>query len=219
MKPQSKYSMLEKREFAKQMRENPTPAEAHLWTFLRKEQLGYRFWRQQLLQGYVVDFYCPRARVAVEVDGSVHELELQARGDKLRENSLTEKSIRLVRFGNEEVFAAPQLVLRKIRHECEARVAPLKAVVFDLKQDSLNYRRSRSLCKSRKFEVKACEENGLEANILEDVTANELRKLSQQIIYFARQKSFPFTNYDSRPVAEKVNDQRYRLQEWLRKRA
>lgn len=213
------WTMNEKRAFAKTLRENPTAAEATLWEYLRKEQLGYRFWRQQLLQGYVVDFYCPRASLVVEVDGSVHELPQQACMDESREKALGKIGVGIVRFGNEEVLTSPQLILRKIRHECEARIAPLKAVVFDLKQDSINYRRSRTLCETRKFEVKSCGENGLQAEISEDVTENELRKLSQTIIQFARQKAFPFTNYDSRPAAEKVHSQKLALQEWLRKKA
>lgn len=212
--------MNEKRAFAKTLRENPTAAEATLWEYLRKEQLGYRFWRQQLLQGYVVDFYCPRASLVVEVDGSVHELPQQACMDESREKALGKIGVGIVRFGNEEVLTSPQLILRKIRHECEARIAPLKAVVFDLKQPSYNSRsRSRSLCESGKPPATSFAVSELNPSTFEEIGAEELRRLEQQVISFARQKAFPFTNYDSRPAAEKVHSQKLALQEWLKKKA
>jgi very-short-patch-repair endonuclease len=58
---------------ARKMRTDPTPEEASLWQSLRKCQLGgYKFRRQHVIGAYIVDFYCPQARMVVEVDGKVH---------------------------------------------------------------------------------------------------------------------------------------------------
>ena len=57
---------------AKELRRNPTPAERLLWAHLRRNQLGgYHFRRQQVISGFIVDFYCHRAAVAIEIDGAV----------------------------------------------------------------------------------------------------------------------------------------------------
>jgi very-short-patch-repair endonuclease len=58
---------------ARKLRANPTDAEIRLWSRLRRRQLeGYRFRRQQPIGRYVVDFFCPEAKLIIEVDGSQH---------------------------------------------------------------------------------------------------------------------------------------------------
>lgn len=62
-----------KRAFAKSLRANATEAERKLWALLRGRHLGgYRFRRQQPIGPYIVDFFCPSARLVVELDGSQH---------------------------------------------------------------------------------------------------------------------------------------------------
>ncbi len=58
------------------MRRNPSLAEARLWSQLRYRQLaGLKFRRQHIIAGFIVDFYCPELRLAVEVDGPHHQLQ------------------------------------------------------------------------------------------------------------------------------------------------
>lgn len=52
-----------------------TPAEKLLWQEVRAKKLGVRFRRQQIIQGFIVDFYCHKAALVVEVDGDIHELQ------------------------------------------------------------------------------------------------------------------------------------------------
>ena len=59
-------------QYARQLRENPTPAEQLLWERLRGNQTGYKFRRQHPLDKYVVDFYCLALKLAIEVDGPIH---------------------------------------------------------------------------------------------------------------------------------------------------
>lgn len=104
-------------ESARSMRSNPTKAEAHLWKFLRKKQLGgYRFRRQHVIDAFIVDFYCPQARLAIEVDGPIHLSDQDF--DEAREDYLVELGYRVLRFENEDVLLNTTMVLERILQRC-----------------------------------------------------------------------------------------------------
>ena len=63
---------------------------------------GLRFRRQQPIAGFIVDFYCPSLRLAIELDGAVHNTAKQARWDAERDASLERRGIRVVRIRNED---------------------------------------------------------------------------------------------------------------------
>jgi very-short-patch-repair endonuclease len=90
-----------KLERAKELRREMTPAEKLLWQQVRANKLGVRFRRQQVIQGFIVDFYCHQAGLVLEVDGDVHDLQKEE--DERREKVLCELGLRVVRFGNDEV--------------------------------------------------------------------------------------------------------------------
>lgn len=119
------FTLREKMAFAQQMREAMTPAELALWTRINKRQIGFRFVRQGLLWGFIADFYCAKAKLAVEVDGSVHDRQQPA--DRKREAILEEYGIVTIRFTNQEVLDRPGMVIANLRRECEYRTRPLKA--------------------------------------------------------------------------------------------
>jgi very-short-patch-repair endonuclease len=79
-----------------------TPAEKILWQELRANKLRVHFRRQQVIAGFIVDFYCHKAGLVVEVDGDVHDLQQEE--DTRREKVLSEMGLRIVRFRNEEVL-------------------------------------------------------------------------------------------------------------------
>ena len=66
------YNNSDHKEKRKLLRENQTDAERRLWQFLRNKQLGFIFRRQYGAGRYVLDFYCSKARLAIEVDGGGH---------------------------------------------------------------------------------------------------------------------------------------------------
>ena len=68
----------EKLQRAKELRRDMTPAEKILWQELRGNKLGIHFRRQQIIAGFIVDFYCHKAALVVEVDGDVHDLQKEA---------------------------------------------------------------------------------------------------------------------------------------------
>jgi very-short-patch-repair endonuclease len=89
-----------------------TPTEKILWQELRANKLGIHFRRQQVIGGFIVDLYCHKAALVVEVDGDVHDLKQEE--DARRDKVLSEMGLRVVRFGNEEVLRDLSQVLGKI---------------------------------------------------------------------------------------------------------
>ena len=102
--------------FRRELRGHLTPAEAKLWTLLKGAQLeGRKFRRQHSVGYYILDFYCPRERLAVELDGQGH---YSARGwayDQERDLFLRHFGIQVLRFESEQVFQQTDWVLREIR--------------------------------------------------------------------------------------------------------
>ena len=103
----------DKLERAKSLRRASTRAERMLWQCLRADQLqGLHFRRQQVLDGLILDFYCHSARLAIEVDGGVHEGQMEY--DEERERVLALRGIRVLRVRNEQVEASLSSVLALI---------------------------------------------------------------------------------------------------------
>ena len=103
----------EKLQRAKELRRDMTPAEKILWQELRANKLGFHFRRQQVIAGFIVDFYCHKAALVIEVDGDIHDLQQEE--DARREKVLREMGLRIVRFRNEEVMKNLSAVVGKIR--------------------------------------------------------------------------------------------------------
>ncbi len=93
------------------MRKKQTPAEALLWERLRGKGLGLKFRRQVGIGPYIVDFFCPVVRLAVELDGRQHYLDEAVEYDAIRQDYMASVGIRTVRFPN-------FLILRDIETVC-----------------------------------------------------------------------------------------------------
>jgi very-short-patch-repair endonuclease len=104
------------RERAKKLRKNSTKAEELLWEVLRNEKLsGLKFRRQHPVENYIVDFYCHSQKLAIEVDGPVHDYEWSEEYDIKREQVLKSLDIKVIRFKNEEVLKDLNFVINKIK--------------------------------------------------------------------------------------------------------
>ena len=79
---------------AKELRREMTPAEKILWEELRANKLGVHFRRQQVIQGFIVDFYCHKVGLVIEVDGDIHDL--QKKEDERQEKVLSALGLRIV---------------------------------------------------------------------------------------------------------------------------
>ena len=94
-----------------------TALEKALWLRLRCEGLGFKFRRQYPAGPYTLDFYCPLAKLCVEIDGSLHDAAHDARRDAY----LAAEGVLTLRFVSAEVYEDIEPVLGKIRLVCESR--------------------------------------------------------------------------------------------------
>lgn len=86
-----------------ELRGNATLSERKLWERLRKGRLGVKFRRQASLGRYVVDFYCPKLRIAIELDGAHHDWPEVRAYDERRTQYLQSLGVRVLRFKNREI--------------------------------------------------------------------------------------------------------------------
>jgi very-short-patch-repair endonuclease len=103
---------------ARQFRKNPTPDEHTLWNALKSDALaGLHFRRQQVIDGFIVDFYCAGSQVAIELDGAVHSG--QTAEDAERDRALAAKGIRTIRILSSRVASELAVVLEEILFACK----------------------------------------------------------------------------------------------------
>jgi very-short-patch-repair endonuclease len=103
----------EKHQRAKELRQNMTPEEMLLWRALRTNKLaGWHFRRQQVIDGFIVDFYCHAASLIIEVDGGIHDMQKEQ--DAVRDAHFVSRGFRILRVTNEEVIHDIDGVLRRI---------------------------------------------------------------------------------------------------------
>lgn len=101
----------EKKEFAKQLRKNLTPAEQKLWK--NRSKINGKVRRQAIVLGWIIDFYIPRKFLAIEIDGSIHDNQKEQ--DALRDEILFNKrKIYTIRFPNQEIFSDIKSVIAQI---------------------------------------------------------------------------------------------------------
>jgi very-short-patch-repair endonuclease len=92
----------DKLSLAKRLRREVTVAERILWRALRRNAVdGFHFRRQQVIEGYIVDFYCNAAKLAIELDGTVHEDQWQY--DESRDEVISRNGVRVLRISNESL--------------------------------------------------------------------------------------------------------------------
>lgn len=99
----------------KELRNNRPRAERVLWRYLHKKKLGCRFRRQFGIGPYIVDFYCPKKRIVIELDGDSHFSSEAQKYDRARDEYLDSLDIQVVRFTNIEVYQDPDSVIRTIK--------------------------------------------------------------------------------------------------------
>ena len=103
------------REFSRDLRSHSTLSEVLLWQKLRASQFrGYDFNRQKPLGNYIVDFYCRKTNLVIEVDGGSHDYEEAVVEDRKRQQILEELGVSFLRFSDWEVKNAMSFVLGEI---------------------------------------------------------------------------------------------------------
>ena len=106
---------------AREMRKEPTQAERMPWGVLRGSRLGVRFRRQHPAGHFILDFWCPEAKLAVEVDGDVHDSDDRREKDAHRTALLDQYGYKVIRFRNDEVLHELPSVEARIRDEIAMR--------------------------------------------------------------------------------------------------
>ncbi|MBN2856209.1 MAG: DUF559 domain-containing protein [Halothiobacillaceae bacterium] len=101
--------------YARKLRGQMTDAEQVLWHHIRRKQIAQvQFYRQKPLLNFIVDFYCPAARLVVELDGGQHFEAPAEKKDKARDLALGELGLLVARFDNRQVLLETQAVLVEI---------------------------------------------------------------------------------------------------------
>ncbi|OGU34487.1 MAG: hypothetical protein A2068_12055 [Ignavibacteria bacterium GWB2_35_6b] len=113
------YTKKSEQEKRRHLRTNMTSTEKIVWTHLRKKQLGCRFLRQYSVDHFVIDFYSPELKLAIEIDGDVHKVPENKEYDKARQKYIEGFGIKFVRIKNEEIFGNADLAFEKIIKEID----------------------------------------------------------------------------------------------------
>jgi len=103
---------------AKELRKNETEAEKMLWSKLNKNQIiGLQFRRQHPINIFIADFYCPKIKLVIEVDGSIHEIFEYEEHDIGRSEMLNDFGITVIRFTNEKILNDLDGTIKQIESE------------------------------------------------------------------------------------------------------
>ena len=109
---------------ARQLRQNLTDSERALWRKLRGKQLAeVQFYRQKPLGDYIVDFYAPKAKLVIEIDGSQHFEEPHAEKDRKRDEYLSSLGLLVLRFDSRQALKETEGVLEVIYRTIRDRIS------------------------------------------------------------------------------------------------
>jgi len=106
MDPLRRVTGTRKRALAAKLRRTATPTERHAWSLLRDRILGFKFRRQHVLRGFIVDFYCTAKRLVLELEGDAHDGRDERAYDAARAEVLEAAGFRVVRVRNGDVTRA-----------------------------------------------------------------------------------------------------------------
>ncbi len=103
------------KKYSRRLRKEMTEAERVLWSRIRGKQLkGLQVYRQKPIGRFVVDFYCPKAKLVIEVDGGQHYTEELRAKDETRDRYMMTQGLRTLRFSDKEIFENLTGVLEEI---------------------------------------------------------------------------------------------------------
>jgi very-short-patch-repair endonuclease len=109
------YNKSSEKEKRRKLRQNQTNAEELVWRYLRDRQmLGYKFRRQYSVNHFVIDFYCPELKLAVEIDGASHNNPEQQKKDISRQKYVEAFNIKIVRIKDKELLENPNKAFNKL---------------------------------------------------------------------------------------------------------
>ena len=103
------------KKYSRRLRKEMTDAEQLLWSKVRGKQLkGFQFYRQKPIGRFIADFYCPKAKLVIEMDGGQHYSEAMQAKDKSRDRYIENLGLKVLRFSDKEIFENLTGVLEEI---------------------------------------------------------------------------------------------------------
>jgi very-short-patch-repair endonuclease len=101
--------------FSRSLRSDMTDAEKLLWSKIRRKQFkGVQFYRQKIIGNYIADFYCPKSKLVIEVDGGQHYSAEGRENDRVRDNYMTGAGETVIRFSDRDVLKNLEGILEEI---------------------------------------------------------------------------------------------------------
>jgi very-short-patch-repair endonuclease len=100
---------------ARELRNAATPAEKEMWDILREHFKDRHFMRQKPIGYFVADFYCSKAKLIIEIDGGIHNVNNNKERDKDRTDYFSKYNLQVTRFTNDEVLKNKGLVLERLK--------------------------------------------------------------------------------------------------------
>jgi very-short-patch-repair endonuclease len=117
------------KERARELRNNPTPAESRLWQFIKgKRIMGFDFHRQKPLDSYIVDFYCYELPLIIEIDSEIHNHDEQIIKDQIRSEILEDYRLTIIRFTNDEVLNNTTEVLHQLKNWIRNKINSIESI-------------------------------------------------------------------------------------------
>ncbi len=111
-------------ERARDLRNSCTHAEELLWSYLKTKPSGYKFRRQHPYGLYILDFYCHKAKLVIEVDGSIHNRDDVKQSDNERQRNIESDGLTVIRFTNDEIQTQMDHVISLIETLLKQRNEP-----------------------------------------------------------------------------------------------
>lgn len=113
---------LDLKNFARQNRQNPTRAENKIWQeILSNKKTGYKFSRQKPIDQFILDFYCSKLFLAIEIDGSSHHMRYQPEYDQARTERLNFAGIKVLRYTNSNIIKDIEKTQQYIKKQIKIR--------------------------------------------------------------------------------------------------
>ncbi len=98
------------------LRKQEVSAERILWSKIRNRQQHYKFRRQFSIGNYIFDFYCPKLKLGIEIDGATHSTKLEIKRDREKEKFINRFNIKIIRFLNTDIFDDIDSVLEELNY-------------------------------------------------------------------------------------------------------
>lgn len=119
------FNRSSEKENRRRLRQEQTFAEKIVWTHLRNRQLiGYKFRRQYSIDKFIIDFYCPELKLAIEIDGNIHEVKDVKIRDAERQKYIENYNVVFLRITNEELLGNPNKAFQKIENKIKELINP-----------------------------------------------------------------------------------------------